>query len=92
MWTQQKLKEKGLWHVTPLSVCMHTSARVLTQVSYLTSMSLGCYIYQMRIVSKRDITELMEGLNYLVHVKYLTENMTQKMITLNRNYHNYHSK
>lgn len=78
--------------MTLVYVCMHTNARVLTQVSYLTSMSLGCYIYQMGIICKKDITDLMEGLNYLMHVKRLTENMTQKMITLNRNYHNYNSK
>lgn len=52
--------------------CVHTSARVLTRVSYLTSVNLVFSNYTMGIISNSNRTGLMEeGLNKMVHVKCL---------------------
>lgn len=66
-------------------------ARVLLQVRFLTSMSLGFSIYKIGITSKNNLTELTQGLNDLMCVKSLTEIKAQKK-NLNRNYYYFHSK
>lgn len=58
--------------------CVHTSARVLTRVSYLTSMYLVFSIYKMGTISNSNHTDWIEGLNKMVHVKCLIGNKAHK--------------
>lgn len=60
-------------------MCVPTSAHALTQVSDLTSVSLGFSINKMGIVSNSEFTELRKRLNDLMHVKCLTEIKAQKI-------------
>lgn len=68
-------------------MCVHTRAYVLTQASYLISMSLGVSICKMRMISQSDLTEQMEGINEVMPVTCLIENKAQKIKTLHSNYH-----
>lgn len=58
--------------------CVHTSARVLTRVSYLTSVNLVSSNYTMGIISNSNRTGLMERLNKMMHVKCLIGNKAHK--------------
>lgn len=67
--------------------CVHTSACVLTRVSYLTSMYLVFSIYKMGTISNSNRTKLMKRLNKMVHVKCLIGNKHTKVKIPNRNYY-----
>lgn len=55
LWGQQKPREEELWLAALVYVYVHTSACVLTQVSYLTSRSLGFSIYKMRTICNHNL-------------------------------------